>query len=957
MKTADEMKRFISLKWQIFILLTFIMLFINSVFYYQHSANLDAEFKQDRDIIYQRNLQALQGLIMASTNRLEQIGYLIPLFSGISKSINNDDMPSLKAKMEKYWPLLSIEMDIEFIAYYDKSSLIHVNSVKDQTNSLPKELINEFIKPSMSDDKPATMINCQKECILLSAIPVLSKQKTVGVFVVGKSLVDLIVNFSSISSTNIGLLTRVPENTESHIKNWGVYISALSNYAQFKDLLNITSEKYALNDLLLPYTLEHYQEHVYEIRAYPMADVSNEITNHILFIDDITAPYINNEQTKQEILATGIFAILVSEFIVVWALWFPLSRLRRTASALPLLARSQYAEALETFNSNQRKHIFSDEIHQLDASAIKLSMQLQLLEKNIKRNEIDLASKMEELRIERDFVNELLNTAQVIIITQNSKGKILLLNSFGQSLTGYTSDNLSNMRFSDLTAISSTPNKNQIISQVNAIASGKESTYKHESQLICFNGEVIHVAWLHSHLKHKYSYEPAILSVGLDITARIKAEDHITWLANHDPLTQLYNRRKFQEEFEKVLQSALRYEHRGSLLFLDLDHFKYINDTLGHSTGDNLLTTIASELRQCVRSTDIIARFGGDEFVILMPESDEHSTMTVANKINEKLSSINMPELLGENHKISISIGIAYYPKHGESVDEILANADIAMYHVKKRRRGSWHVYKIEDQAKEWLQNDIYWRQQIEHALRHDRFLLEFQPIINLKTNQVELHEALIRMLDNKDKIISPESFIPMAERSNLILDIDHYVLKKTIMLLHLNNQIGKSFQVTVNLSAQSLVDSDLLPLLKSLLSEYPVSPKQIIFEITETTALADFGAAYSLINAIKSIGCLFALDDFGTGFSSFHYLKKLPVDYIKIDGSFIQSLSENKDDQVLVKAMNDVARWFGKATIAEHVEDRMTLNILKEYNVNYAQGFYIARPESKLIERRALNL
>ncbi|VAW84356.1 diguanylate cyclase/phosphodiesterase (GGDEF & EAL domains) with PAS/PAC sensor(s) [hydrothermal vent metagenome] len=952
-----NIKGFVSLKWQIFILLTFVMLFINSVFYYQHSSNLNDEFKQNRDVIYQRNLQAFQGLIIAATNRLGQIGHLIPLFSGIKPSINDDDISLLKARLEEYWPILSIETDIEFIAYYDKVDLIHVSSVSNQINTLPKELISELIQPSFADEKPVTIINCQAECILLNAVPVLSQKEMVGVIVVGKSLVELIINFNSMSSTNIGLLTSVTGGKESYIKDWDVYISALSNYVQFKNILQVISETHTLNDLLRPYSQVYYQDHIYELRLYPMADVADSTTNHIIFIDDITVPYRNNEQTKQEILLTGILTIVVAEIIVVLALWFPLSRLRRTALALPLLAQSEYAKALDTFKSNQRKHIFSDEIHQLDASAIKLSHQLQFLETNIKSHEIDLASKMEELRIERDFVNELLNTAQVIIITQNSKGKILLLNNYGQSLTGYSPPDLAKMRFCDLTGISGTRNESYVTDQFNSIIASKESIYKHESQLTCSNGDTIHVAWLHSHLNHKHSYEPAILSVGLDITARIQAEDHITWLANHDPLTQLYNRRKFQEEFERILQNAERYQHRGSLLFLDLDHFKYINDTLGHSIGDNLLTLVASELKQCIRSTDVIARFGGDEFVILMPSSDEQSTMAVAKKINEKLSHISMPELLGDNHKISISIGIAYYPKHGESVDEILANADMAMYHVKKRRRGSWHVYKIEDHAKEWLQNDIYWRQQIEHALQHDRFFLEFQPIMNLETNRIELHEALIRMLDNRDQIISPESFIPMAERSNLILDIDHYVLEKTIKLLHQNNQTGKSYQMTVNLSAPSLVDSDLLPLIKELLSEYPISPRQLIFEITETTALADFSAAYSLINSIKAMGCLFALDDFGAGFSSFHYLKKLPVDYIKIDGAFIQSLASNRDDQVLVKAMNDVARWFGKATIAEHVEDRVALEILKKYKVNYAQGFHIGRPAPKLVEQRVRSL
>ncbi len=949
MTSPKKNHRFLSLKWKIFTLLSLVMILINGGFYYLHSSNLNDEFMRDRDIIYQRNLQTFQGLLIASSNRLEQMGDLIPLLSGIKESLKNDNLKLLKHHLNKYRSLLTIEADIEFIAYYDQLNLIHTSSTNSYISSLSEMLINELVQPTITNDKPTTVINCQSECVLLTAVPVLSNQKTVGTIVLGKLLNDLVVNFNNLSSTNIGLLISTPTNTQNYIKNWNVYISALSNYAEYSPLLREASKTYTLNELLLPHKFFEYKDRINEIRVYPMDDSSQNRNNHIILIDDITDAYNNNEKTKQEVLIAGILAIIISEIIVLFSLWLPLSRLRRTASTLPLLAESRYLAAIDTFKKNQKNHFLTDEIDQLDASTIKLSHQLQQLENNVISHEIDLASKIEELKNERDFVNELLNTAQVLIITQNSKGKILLINRYGQHLTGYTMQQLSNKRFSDLTNINCVTDKCQVISQFNAISTGKKSIYKHESVLICNDGEIIHVAWLHSQLKHKHENEPAILSVGLDITARIQAENHITWLANHDPLTQLFNRRKFQDEFEKVLKNAKRYNHSGSLLFLDLDHFKYINDTLGHSTGDNLLNMVASELKNCVRSTDIIARFGGDEFVILMPEIDEQSTMTVANKINERLSKISLPEITDENHKISISIGIAYYPRHGESVDEILANADIAMYHVKKRRRGSWHVYKINEHAKEHLKNEIYWRQQIEHALQHDRFLLQFQPIINLETNKIELHETLIRMLDNHDNIIYPESFIPVAERSNLILDIDHYVLKKTIILLHTNNQLGKYFQMTVNLSAHSLVDADLPPLLKELLFEYPISPKQLIFEITETTALSDFNAAYKLINAVKSMNCLFALDDFGAGFSSFHYLKKLPVDFIKIDGAFIQSLASNRDDQVLVRTMNDVARWFGKDTIAEHVEDQVSLKILKDYKVKYAQGFHIAKPASAI--------
>lgn len=937
--------RFISLKWKIFFLLSLAMILLNGFFYYLHASNLNTEYERDRDTIFHKNLQTLQGLIIASSEKLEQTGHLIPMLAGIRESIDKNNLPALKSLLNNYWSIINLQSDIEFIAYYNQEEMIFNNPTSHKITSLQSDLINDLAQPTISKEAPTTSINCQHECILLTAVPILSQRQAVGSIILGKSLNDLIISFVNHSSTNIGLLIDTPIHPSNYLEEWKIYLSALSNFKQYHEIVRNASKLYTLDELLTPYTTYHHDGNSYELRVYPMDASANHGDNHIILIDNITESYNNHEKTKQEIFNAGIAAIIVSEIIVLFSLWIPLSRLRRTSSTLPLLAESKYEDAIHTFERNKRNELFHDEIDHLDASAIKLSHQLKQLEDNVISHEVVLASKIEELRNERDFVNELLNTAQVIIITQDNQGRILLINQYGQQLTGYSNEDLRNKPFSDLIDINSTTEQYDVINLLDYPASGNKSLYKHESTLLCINGEIIHVAWLHSQLEYKNEQEPAILSVGLDITARIQAESHITWLADHDPLTQLYNRRKFQEEFEKILNNAKRYQHSGALLFLDLDHFKFINDTLGHSEGDNLLNTVASELKKCVRSTDIIARFGGDEFVILMPEIDENSTMTVAKKINDKLSNITMPNLINENHKISISIGIAFYPRHGESVDEILSNADIAMYHVKKRRRGSWHVYKITEHAKENLQNEIFWRQQIEHALHNDRFQLQFQPIFNLETNQIELHESLLRMVDNKGNIIYPEYFIPTAERNNLILDIDHHVLQKTIKLIHSNNQLGNAFQLTVNLSARSLADDNLLPLLKKLLHTYPISPRQLIFEITETTALSDLSAAYSLINAIKSMDCLFALDDFGAGFSSFHYLKQLPVDFIKIDGSFIQSLAQNKDDQVLVRAMNDVARWFGKDTIAEHVEDTETLELLKTYNVKYAQGFLLARP------------
>ncbi len=393
-----------------------------------------------------------------------------------------------------------------------------------------------------------------------------------------------------------------------------------------------------------------------------------------------------------------------------------------------------------------------------------------------------------------------------------------------------------------------------------------------------------------------------------------------------------------------------RYERSGALLFFDLDQFKYVNDTRGHHAGDALLKLVASQLSRLVRSTDIISRLGGDEFAIVISETDEIGATQVAQKIAEYLADVEMP-ILKHSYQVSASIGIALFPEHGESVQELLSNADLAMYQAKARGRGSWHLFTGKEAIKTQMKERVYWRDKIKHALDHDGFVMHFQPVQNIASGEIAYYEALLRMRDQDDTLIAPGAFIPIAEQCGLIYAIDHMVLEKVITRQAEAARAGLNVGFTLNLSGYAFNDPELLPHLKETLTRTGANPRNIVIEITETAAVSDLVAACSLMNEIKTLGCRFALDDFGTGFATFNYLKQLPVDIVKIGDTFIKEIASHPDDQIFVKSLTEVVKGLGKQTIAEGVEDEATLLLLREYDVDFAQGFHVGRPARELLE------
>jgi len=429
-------------------------------------------------------------------------------------------------------------------------------------------------------------------------------------------------------------------------------------------------------------------------------------------------------------------------------------------------------------------------------------------------------------------------------------------------------------------------------------------------------------------------------TVARDMSERKRFEEQLIHLANHDSLTGLFNRRRFDEEVERQLERSKRYGVEGALLFLDLDQFKDVNDSRGHRAGDELLIALAALLLQCLRAADVVARLGGDEFAVLLPHTRRDDAMMIAHEVLDAIRT-NTFTVGGSPIRISASMGVALFPEHGGTAGELLSRADLAMYRAKDEGRNRVSLFTPHQDWQAQIESRIGWYQRIREALENERFVLLAQPILDLRSGRVTQYELLLRMEDGQELVL-PEAFLDTAERTGLIQDIDRWVVQKAIGLLR---EHGSALTLEVNLSAKAFADQELLPLIQRELSDARVDPSRLVLEVMETAAIANIDQAQRFLRTLKGMGCGFALDDFGVGFSSFSHLKHLPVDYLKIDGSFIRELSRNTIDQHLVRAIVGVARGLGKRTIAEFVTDEETLARLREYGVDYGQGFYIAEP------------
>lgn len=436
-----------------------------------------------------------------------------------------------------------------------------------------------------------------------------------------------------------------------------------------------------------------------------------------------------------------------------------------------------------------------------------------------------------------------------------------------------------------------------------------------------------------------------------ELAERRIMEARLQHLVSHDDLTGLYNRRRLEQQLEIAVLRARKKQRLSALLYIDLDYFKVINDAEGHITGDSLLIEVANVLRQEIGLGDVLARVSADEYAVLLENVTESEALETAERLRKILDDYHYHSN-DRTYHIGASIGVAIIQANEvASASEVLARADQACYVAKTHGRNVVHLFNKEDTEMLNLRSAIHWVPLIRDAIANDKFKLVFQPVLDIKQNHVSHYESLIRMVGSDGRLITPNHFIPVAENMGLIHDIDLWVVSHAIDVLRDMPAHQSHIAMNINLSSYAFQDKALLPTLRKKLEQTGVRAERITFEITETAAIANYDQTRKMILQLRELGCQFALDDFGAGFNSFRHVKEFPVDYLKIDGSFIRNLAKDTVDQSLVRSMIDIAKTLGKKTVAEFVEDRESLELLYEWGADYAQGYYIGKPLPELAD------
>lgn len=944
----------LSLAWKAILLPSIILTFVFLGVSLMLETHLQQSFENARERAREATTQQLRRVLEDATTRMLETVELLPALQGMAAAIRGHDRAAVAEQLTAHWPFLQFDRGLSQIQIYDDRAELFTRVGYVKNDAIWQTKLAPHLQRAHRDEAPQTVIDCAEDCFHIVISPLLIDGRHAGTVLVARPLIESILEFQNIITPDIGILIN-PNDTDSKTHLPRRIVPLLMAFerraADLKLIANALSDLPDWPDAHTPFRAQTGTT-VREAYLIPLQFDEHDTNDHLVLIDDISRDLQDVQRVVYGTRMATIAGIAIAILTLLAVLWRPTSRLRAAANALPLIPQRQYEQARAHLNAVSRSSLIHDEIDTLTATILDVTDELESLLTVIR-------TQMDDLACERDFAENLLDTIEIIILTLDDEGRIVSVNRHGEKAIGQSEAELKGMFLDDLL---SEPEAENMIATVLDVLSGSDPRPIQHEALLTATGKIDrHVVWAHSRIGKMARNGAVILSAGLDITEHREAQERMSWLNDHDALTALINRRRSEAAIQAAIQDALDNDRHGALLLLDVDNFKDINDTSGHETGDRLLRLIADALRAWLETNPIsrsatLGRVGGDEFIMLLPDIGKVDAMYTAERLLETLNSLRV-QGAAANHPVMVSAGITLFPEHGADAHELLSHADMAMTHAKASGRGQWHLFSLRDDIHNDIADRVYWRERIDHALTHERFKLYFQPMLALADNQIHHYEVLLRMLDENDAIVPPDKFIPIAERSGLISRIDRFVIEHALRQHMQLSAKHPNLTLSINLSAKAFEDAILTDVLAATIARYNVDPAHLIFELTETAALADTVNARKLMDRLRNIGCLFALDDFGVGFTSFHYLTELPVDIVKIDGAFVRGISQNRTSQLIVEALVGVSNGLGITTIAEFVESAETLETLRSLGVNMAQGFHIGRPQPYLLtEPAALN-
>lgn len=560
---------------------------------------------------------------------------------------------------------------------------------------------------------------------------------------------------------------------------------------------------------------------------------------------------------------------------------------------------------------------------------------------------------------EKDLAQVTLHSIGDGVITTDAEGRVEYLNPVGERYTGWPMAEARGRALAEIYRVIDERTGDAI----DPLASMDEAMPRDDAEaaslrLVSRSGRDCPVRFSSAPIHASSGRRVGTIVVFHDISQIRAMAQQLLWQASHDALTGLVNRREFERRLKTLIETARGKGREHALMFMDLDNFKAVNDTCGHTAGDELLRQLTAVMLSCMRATDTLARLGGDEFGALLESCPPDQGLRIAHAMRETVREFRF---VWENKTFSVGVSIGLVPidAGGGELDRLLALADACCYEAKNKGRDRVQVYRPQDDDGAGRRRELQLVSQINRAFEMGEFRLFRQRILPLATSASSqpYYEVLVRMMDRNGELVPPTGFIPAAERYNLLTSIERWVLSSLVEYLHGQWQSGAiphqpatdgtRGYYAVNLSGASINDKSFPEFLKNLLTRYELPHGLLCFEITETTAISNLTKAAELMHELKGMGYRFALDDFGTGMSSFAYLKYLPVDYLKIAGMFVKDMTQDAMDAAIVEAINRISHILGMQTVAESVENEQTLERVRALGIDFAQGYYIAEPEA----------
>ncbi|WP_345791574.1 sensor domain-containing protein [Vibrio amylolyticus] len=609
------------------------------------------------------------------------------------------------------------------------------------------------------------------------------------------------------------------------------------------------------------------------------------------------------------------------------------------------------ADQIKQFFSNHgtsQSKQFEGEVWQRERGVIVLDLSLKAMTKHVGYDQLyllearDITTRKvtEDKLFQREAkLSHYYDQQPVMMITIDDDNRIQQVNRFAERLLGYPSSDILGHKLSEFYLSDESLSAKKVLLQPSQAIEGvwrREVEYKH------FDGSVIYVR---ENIRSMVE-SGQVLIVGEDISEMRQLADQLAYQARFDLLTDTYNRNHFELELEKAVKEIESHLRSHAMLYLDMDQLKVLNDTAGHEAGDAAIQFAASMLESILPYNAILARMGGDEFAILLKDCTELDAIKLSRNI---IKTLGEQAFLWDHIrlKLTCSIGIRLIDHTAASPQMVHAQADTACHVAKEEGRNRYNLYQIDDKELQQRELEMECVNLVHDALEYDRIELFAQRILSLDgDNSVLRFEILSRIRNHKGDYISPGVFIPASERYNIAHLIDKYVVSHTLKWLEDHPEEGERIHgCSINLSGQSIGNQEFIDFLLLELKSSPVSCSKICFEITETAAMNNMDQSIDFFGKLKALGCVIALDDFGSGLSSFGYLKKLPVDIVKIDGLFVRDIDVNEMDYVMVRSINDLAKQMGKKTVAEFVENSEIIDRLIELGVDYGQGYFIGKP------------